>query len=154
LVVVAGAVVALPWSHDLDNQVSIKPQEMPVPPPEFSVPITGREFPQAREVEARYANPVPADTASEGRGAALFAVYCTPCHGARGEGMGPVIRKGFIPPPPLTGSLTRGRTDGYLYSYLRHGGAIMPPYAFALRPADAWDVVNHVRRLQRENPTP
>ncbi len=29
LVVAAGAVIALPWSHDLDNQISIKPQESP-----------------------------------------------------------------------------------------------------------------------------
>jgi len=153
-VVLAGGLVALPWTHDMDNQLSIKPQEMPVAPPEFSVPVTGREFPKGLAVEATYRNPQPADSAWLARGSALFAVYCTPCHGAQGEGLGPVVRKGFMPPPALTGPVTRARTDGYIYSYLRHGGAVMPPYAFALRPPDAWDVVNHVRRLQAENPTP
>jgi mono/diheme cytochrome c family protein len=154
-VVLTGGLIALPWTHDMDNQLTVKPQEMPVPPPEFSVPTTGREFAKSLAVEATYKNPQPADSASLARGSALFAIYCTPCHGARGEGMGAVVRKGFMPPPVLTGPLTRGRTDGYLYSYLRHGGAVMmPTYGFALRPPDAWDVVNHVRRLQAESPTP
>jgi mono/diheme cytochrome c family protein len=155
LVIAAGGVIAFPWSHDLDNQISIKPQESPVAPPEFSVPTTGREFPKDRALEAAFKNPVPADAASLVHGDSLFHTYCTPCHGQRGEGAGPVVRKGFMPPPPLTGSMTRARSDGYIYSYLRRGGLVaMPPYDFALRPHDAWDVVNYVRRLQAENPTP
>lgn len=150
----AGGLVALPWTHDMDNQIGIKPQEMPVAPPEFSVPTTGREFAKGLAVEAAYKNPQPADSASLARGGARFAIYCTPCHGAKGEGLGPVVRRGFMPPPVLTGPLTRGRADGYIYSNLRHGGAVMPTYGFALRPQDAWDVVNHVRKLQAENPTP
>jgi mono/diheme cytochrome c family protein len=149
-----GVVIALPWTHDLDNQISIKPQENPLPAPEFSVPITGREFRQPIEVEAKYANPVPADTASENRGSIHFATYCTPCHGPAGAGAGPVVKKGFLAPPNLTGSATRARTDGYMYSYIRHGGILMPSYGFALTQRDAWDVVNYLRKLQRENPAP
>lgn len=153
-VVAAGALVALPWTHDMDNQVSLKPQEMPIQPPEFSVPLRGREFPKGLAAEAAWRNPVAADSASVAHGRALYAVYCTPCHGQKGEGLGPVVRKGFMPPPPLTGPVTRGRSDGYIYSYLRHGGAVMPTYGFALSRRDAWDVVNYVRQLQAENPTP
>jgi mono/diheme cytochrome c family protein len=149
-----GVVIALPWTHDLDNQISIKPQENPLSPPEFSVPITGREFRQPIEIEATYANPVAADTSSENRGSIHFATYCTPCHGPAGAGAGMVVKKGFMAPPNLMGSVTRGRTDGYIYSYIRHGGVVMPPYGFALQSRDAWDVVNYLRNLQRENPAP
>ncbi len=138
----------------MEDQIAIKPQEMPVPPPEWSVPLTGREFPQPREIEATYVSPVPPDSQSVAHGEALFMIYCTPCHGPTGQGMGMVVQKGFMPPPALTGSVTRARSDGYIYSYLRHGGIIMPTYGFALHPRDAWDVVNYLRRLQRENPTP
>ena len=154
LVVITGVVVALPWSHDLDNQISIKPYEMPIPPPDYSVPVDGREFAKDRTIEAGFPNPIPVDSASEARGKAQFETFCTPCHGERGEGFGSVVKKGFMPPPLLTGSITRGRSDGYIYSYIRHGGVVMPAYGFGLRPNDAWDVVNYVRRLQRENPTP
>ncbi|MFC3212756.1 hypothetical protein [Novosphingobium panipatense] len=34
------------------------------------------------------------------RGQERYAIYCSVCHGARGEGDGPVVRRGF-PPPPL-----------------------------------------------------
>lgn len=152
-VAITGVVVAMPWSRDLDDQISIKPQERPIPPPEFSVPVDGREFAQAREIEQGYKNPVAADAASEERGKKLFETFCFPCHGMKGEGFGNVVKKGFTPPPQLTGSHTRGLTDGYIYSYVRHGGAIMPPYGFGLHPHDTWDVINYVRRLQRENPT-
>ena len=144
----AGVVVALPWTHDLDDQISLKPQELPIAPPEFSVPVTGREFAQPLDVEQTFANPVLADEASLARGERNFKIYCTPCHGADGKGAGEVVKKGFLAAPDLTSPTTLGRTDGYLYSYIRHGGAFMPPYAFALDPDQAWDVVNYVRHMQ------
>lgn len=143
-----GVVVALPWTHDLDNQISIKPQEMPIPPPEFSVPVQGKEFRQPLEVEQHYPNPVPADDASVARGERFFGIYCTPCHGADGRGGGEVVKRGFLAATDLTSQTAAGRSDGYIYSYIRHGGAFMPPYSFALQSNDAWDVVNYVRTMQ------
>lgn len=143
-----GVVVALPWTHDLDNQISIKPQEMPIPPPEFSVPVQGREFKQPLEIEQHLPNPVPADEASVARGQRNFQIYCTPCHGADGRGGGEVVKRGFLASSDLMGATAAGRSDGYLYSYIRHGGAFMPSYSFALQPEQAWDVVNYVRSMQ------
>jgi cytochrome c len=98
---------------------------------------------------------VAADSGSENRGQIQFETFCTPCHGQKGEGMGKVVQKGFLPPPMLTSSHTRGLSDGWIYSYIRHGGVVMmPPYGFGVRPKEAWDLVNYVRKLQRENPTP
>ena len=154
LIVGAGGVMAFPWTHDLDNQISIKPQEMPMAPPELSVPLTGRVFSKGLAVEAGYANPTPADSSSENRGQILFETFCFPCHNLHGEGMGPVVQKGFLPPPVLTAPVTRGRSDGYIHSYIRHGGSVMPSYAFGVSEKEAWDVVNYVRKLQREHPTP
>lgn len=144
----AGVVIALPWTHDLDNQTSIKPQEMPIAPPEFSVPVGGREFQQTLDVEKNLQNPNPADAASIERGAEDFRIYCTPCHGADGRGAGEVVKRGFVAASNLTGDVAIARSDGYIYSYIRHGGPLMPPYQFALRPNEAWDVVNFVRDMQ------
>jgi mono/diheme cytochrome c family protein len=149
-VLVAGTVIALPWTHDLDNQISIKPQEMAIPPPEHSVPVTGREIPKGLAVEAKYENPIPADEASVARGGKSFQVFCTPCHGATGEGGGEVVKRGFVAANNLLSEVSRGRTDGHIYSYIRHGGPIMPPYAFGLKPEEAWDVVNYVRYIQSQ----
>src|SRR3989338_10839835 len=32
------------------------------------------------------------------RGAYMFLSYCAPCHNKDGQGFGPVVKKGFIPP--------------------------------------------------------
>jgi mono/diheme cytochrome c family protein len=112
--------------------------------------VTGREFNKGLEVESKYENPIPADEASIARGEEKFGIFCTPCHGAGGGGAGPVVKRGFIAAAALTSETVRGRTDGYIYSYIRHGGAIMPSYSFGLRPEEAWDVVNYVRHLQSE----
>jgi mono/diheme cytochrome c family protein len=149
-VLIAGTVVALPWTHDLDNQPSIKPQEMVIPPPEFSVPVTGREFPKGLEVESKLQNPVPADEASIARGQANFEVFCTPCHGPTGEGGGEVVKRGFVAATNLLSEVSRGRSDGHIYSYIRNGGPLMPPYRFGLKPEEAWDLVNYVRHIQSQ----
>ena len=146
-----GLVIALPWSHDLDNQISIKPQELVIPPPEFSVPVQGREFKQPLEVEKNLINPIPADEASIARGAASYATFCTPCHGVDGTGAGEVVKRGFIAASSFLSEASKARTDGFMYSYIRHGGAIMPPYSFGLKPEEAWDVVNYLRSIQRQD---
>lgn len=94
----------------------------------------------------------PASTeASVARGDSLFHVVCWTCHGKTMVGDGPVTAK-FIPPPDLLGESTRGRTDGYIYMYMRHGGAIMPSYGNALSSHDAWSLVHYIRQQQKVSP--
>jgi mono/diheme cytochrome c family protein len=83
------------------------------------------------------------------RGEQLFAVYCTPCHGASGKGDGVVATK-YVPPADLTNpDLQKARTDGFWQNYLTAGGAIMPSYAEALSPEERWHVVNFLRTLAK-----
>jgi hypothetical protein len=66
-------------------------------------------------------------------------------------GDGPVAAK-FIPPPDLLAEGTRGRTDGFMYMYMRHGGAIMPSYGNVLSSRDAWSLVHYIRYMQKTSP--
>src|SRR5690349_11848753 len=72
-------------------------------------------------------NPTPLTEESWKRGEAKFKIMCTPCHGMLMKGDGMVASK-FMPPPDLLAIQTRGRTDGYMFSYIRHGGVVMPRY--------------------------
>lgn len=146
----ATGLVSLPWTHDLDYQISIKPQEMPLMPPEGVVPVTGTVDDGAKLDADRLVNPVVADTMSLRRGQNAYGTYCTPCHGATGIGDGPVAKSLPIPPVDLTrADLQSGRTDGALYHTIRHGNVIMPGYAYALTPERAWDVVHYIRTLKK-----
>jgi len=156
LVVVFGGLLALNvglrWSNDMFYTQRVTPGEMVFPMAPGSVARSGGElyYPkEAREEAATRKNPVPASPASVAKGGALFAIYCTLCHGASGKGDGLVAAK-FVSPPDITSAdLQKSRTDGYWHSYLTVGGAVMPAFGEALSPEERWDVVNYVRSLAR-----
>ncbi len=144
----ASLAYAFPWSRDMKDQPSIKPQEAPRRPAPGTVPREGWEAPLTRDEAGKaLRNPVPITRDSVEKGRRLFEIYCALCHGPGGKGMGPVATK-FIPPPDLTLPLFQQRTDGFIYGTIRNGGAVMPPYGEALSPIERWDLVNYLRSLQ------
>ena len=147
---VLGLNVVYRWTHNMSTSQRVTPGEMVFSMPSGAVARTGSELvyaKEAREAAAARRNPVPSTPESVAKGGALFAIYCTPCHGASGKGDGLVAAK-FVPPPDLTNlDLQKTRTDGYWQSYLSVGGAVMPSYGEALTPEERWHVVNYVRTL-------
>jgi mono/diheme cytochrome c family protein len=138
------------WTNNMFETQRVMPQERVFAMPPGTVPRGGGELvipKEERELAAARRNPVAATPESIGRGGALYAVYCTPCHGPGGKGDGLVTPK-FVPPPDLTNAdLQKGRTDGYWQSYLTVGGAVMPSYGEALTSEERWHVVNFLRTL-------
>lgn len=124
-------------------------------PDSLTVPSIGRD--PYRDDMAPYDVAAPkmvapaSDDASVARGDSLFHTVCWTCHGKTLIGDGPVTAK-FIPPPDLLAEGTRQRSDGYIYMYMRHGGAIMPAYGNALSSRDAWSIVHYIRHMQKVSP--
>jgi len=99
---IPSAAYAWPWSQDMMNQPSIKPQkpvemdgklEM-VPFPKRSIPVGG--FPTKihnRDEAKDLKNPTPPSEASIGRGRNLFRIYCSACHGLTGGANSPVTQR-------------------------------------------------------------
>jgi mono/diheme cytochrome c family protein len=95
-------------------------------------------------------NPFQAtDRAAVERGALVFANFCQPCHGADAKGVGPVVKHGFPPPPPLSRSQTQDKTDAQLFQVVTNGVQTMPPYGPLLSREDRWKVILHVRSFRR-----
>jgi S-disulfanyl-L-cysteine oxidoreductase SoxD len=144
--------VGIRWSDDMFYTQRVMIGEMVFSMPPGSMARSGSElyYPkEAREAAAARRNPVAATPESIKRGAELFTVYCTPCHGSTGKGDGLVAAK-FVPAADLTNpDLQKVRTDGYWQSYLGAGGAVMPSYGEALSPEERWDVVNFLRTLAK-----
>ena len=141
--------------RDMRWSVVIVPQKVSMRLPDTaSVATVGREPDPGRDVlAATLVNPTaPADLdSSVARGERRFAVTCTPCHGKSMAGDGAAAAL-FMPPPDLLAQVTRQRTDGFLYSYIRHGGIVMPSYGAQVTQKEAWDVINHIRHLQKVSP--
>jgi mono/diheme cytochrome c family protein len=84
-------------------------------------------------------------------GDTLYGTYCSVCHGAVGDGKGPVGPR--IGAPSLLTARARAYSDGYVYSLIRYGRGVMPRYGDKVYlPADRWAIVNHLRKLQEAAP--
>jgi len=145
---------AWPWSMDMANQISVKPQESvdPANPgmapfPKRSVPVAGTTvFVKDQDAAEKLVNPIPADEKSVAKGAQLFAIYCVPCHGKSGTGDGYVGAKLILRPFDLTSERLQGLPDGHIFGMMTFGGGVMPIYANDLSPTERWHVVNYVRK--------
>jgi len=147
--------------RDMRATVGFVPQQTYLKAPDsLSVPTTGKELwnpdpamqlAERTRLEKSFVNSQAADDSSIARGQRKFMRTCVPCHGASLQGNGPVAAK-YIPPPDLLAAMTRGRTDGFIYAYIRHGGAVMPSYGALVTAHEANDLINYIRREQKTNP--
>lgn len=146
--------------RDMRRTVALMPQKVSNRAPDsLTVPVGGwgdRLTDEAlmndrEKATASLVNPIAADDSSIARGSREFIRMCVPCHGKTAAGDGPVAAL-FMPPPDLMAEATRTRTDGFIFSYIRHGGVVMPRYGQSVSAKEAWDLVNYVRHEQRLNP--
>ena len=145
--------------RDMRKSIVVIPQHtVMLAPAPGAVPTVGAErtfglegIELATKLSETLANPVAADDSSIVRGERKFMRLCSPCHGRTLAGDGPVAAL-FMPPPDLLAEPTRQRRDGYIFSYIRHGGAVMPPYGAQTTAEEAWNVVNYVRHMQKTSP--
>jgi mono/diheme cytochrome c family protein len=161
------------WFHlsyypirDMRATVVLNPQKVATRAPDpQSVPIEGRDV-AADFLRDSTKNPVDLATLLAGkitdpttgssdssiaRGERKFMKTCIPCHGISMAGDGPVAQF-FVPPPDLLAEPTRQRRDGYIFSYIRHGGALMPSYGAQVTAAEAWDLIHFIRYKQKVSP--
>ena len=158
LLTVPAMAQAWPWSKDMSEQISIKPQESvdPAHPgmanyPKHIVPVPGTTvYVENKAAAAKMKNPVAATQKSLEFGGKMFGIYCTPCHGYKGKGDGLVGRKLMIQPFNLTDARSRGLSDGYIFGMMTFGGVVMPSYANDLSPKERWNVVNYVRHVLQQ----
>lgn len=128
-----GEALAWPWSTDMMNQQSIKPQEKITPYPARSVPVSG--IPSSawadRDATQDLVNPHPATPQNLAQGKMLFKVYCAACHGLTGRAESEVVKRG-MPANDLTDERVQvDLSEGWIFGTITFGSAVMPPYGQA-----------------------
>ena len=155
LVIVILAAIVLLWAYDvikipfptnMANQVSTAYLQGPrlAAPPE-AVPIQGPVLINGEPAS----EPLPATADSLQRGQVLFNINCMMCHGAQGQGNGPLA--GFFTPGPadLTSSDVQNLPPQQIFLVITEGKGIMPSIAENLSPSERWDVINYVLSLNK-----
>ncbi|MCA9858739.1 MAG: DUF4149 domain-containing protein [Thermomicrobiales bacterium] len=91
-------------------------------------------------------NPVAATGDSVSRGSALFQANCLACHGATGNGDGPLSEGMFPPPADFSAPHTRVHSDGQLFDWIRNGKTDTDMPAFStLTDEEIWDLINYIQ---------
>ena len=158
LLAVPSVGLTLPWDKDMQDQPTLKPQEMLVAVNSSSVPASGKDrySPPADIIELVRArldagrtlvNPIAKSPASVARGREMYERHCLLCHGEQGRGNGPVGLK-FVPQPmELNLDYVQLQPDGQVYYTISHGSIAMPAYWQAILPEDRWHLVNFVKEV-------
>ncbi len=151
---------------DMFNQISIKPQEeggmktFPI----GSVSIGGKVFEdpadrfavQVKQIVVGTSTPNPAPVSAESleNGKAIFNTYCIVCHtdtrklDQNGFADSKLNKLGMIAPALV--AITHQFRDGYIFSKVRYGGAVMPSLGNQTTDEERWNVVNYIRELEKQ----
>jgi mono/diheme cytochrome c family protein len=148
---------AWPWSTDMVNQPSIKPQEGAMMPfPGRSIPVGGIMTEVANREEAKpLTSPIQPSAANLAEGRTLFRIYCAACHGLTGKADSPVAGK--IGAIRLDDDyVQKTLTEGWIFGTITFGSYVMPAYGKPqarddgrgsndLSVEERWQVVNYLR---------
>jgi mono/diheme cytochrome c family protein len=149
----------------MDDQPKVRPQtaspffydgasmRQPVP---GTVPIGGLQedaaFFTGKGADGQFVATIPhaVDEALLERGRQRYAIYCQPCHDARGDGKGILFQRGNVPTATFHQDKVLQYPDGQIFDVITNGVGLMPAYRWPIPPADRWAIVAYVRELQRE----
>jgi Cytochrome C oxidase, cbb3-type, subunit III len=98
------------------------------------------------ELATEFPFPVTRDVVE--RGQHRFNIYCSPCHGLIGDGLGAVVQRGFQRPPSYHIERLRAAPVGHFYNVITHGKGRMYSFNDRIPPDDRWAIASYIRALQ------
>lgn len=116
-------------------------------PPRGTVPDGAVAF-EAPAPEAALAPP-PVTLALIERGRDRYQIFCTPCHGAAGDGRGPVVLRGFPAAPDFHDPRIANASGRQLFAAVSNGYGVMYGFGDRVSARDRWAIVLYVRSLER-----
>jgi len=79
-------------------------------------------------------------------GKKLYGIFCTHCHGDKGDGNGHLVQIEKFPPVPSYAS--REVTAGSIYHVIMYGKGLMGSHASQLSNDERWEIVRYVQNLR------
>ncbi len=152
----------LAYNPDQPNNNFKNGQTAQTPPPNTD-PIGFVKYEYANTKEGYEAagknlvNPLPLTKENLLSGKHYFTVFCSPCHGDKGDGKGHLVQiEKFSGVPAYHGDAASSRgglmkdlTAGKIYHTIMYGLNNMGSHASQLSPEERWKVVMYVQQLQK-----
>ena len=82
------------------------------------------------------------------RGQERFNIYCSPCHGQLGNGLGMIVQRGFKQPPSYHIDRLRQAPIGHFFDVISNGFGAMSEYKAQVSVNDRWAIAAYIRALQ------
>jgi mono/diheme cytochrome c family protein len=98
--------------------------------------------------------PLPLTAELLQRGQERYGIFCSPCHGLQGDGLGMVALRGMKHPPSYHQERLRQEPNGYIYDVVTNGFGAMYGYSAQIPPQDRWAIIAYLRALQLSRNAP
>lgn len=141
----------VPLFNDHNNMTALWPASGTVPRTD-EIELLPWEFANTNEGYNKALNITrsPLDPANRAKdlelGEKLYGQVCAACHGAEGDGQGPIVKSKAYGGVPTYGE--RDVTVGSVYHVIMYGKNAMGSYAPQLEPVDRWRVAEYVMKLK------
>ena len=93
--------------------------------------------------------PLPVTEQLLARGQQRYAINCTPCHGASGDGKGITSKYNMLAMANFHDARLVKMPDGEMFNTIAYGKNLMGGYAANISITDRWAIVAYVRALER-----
>ena len=164
---ICGAILLASCAENMRNDGRIKPYEpnpagggisqQPIDPNAVARSQTADfALEQGKDAGGNLVTTFPVDVTTEvvQRGQARYNVYCTPCHGAQGDGKGLITNFGMPAPPSYQDAQLLSAPVGHFFDVITNGKGKMYSYASRISVSDRWAIVAYVRALQKNPQAP
>lgn len=102
----------------------------------------------AEAAGAELKNPLEPTEVNLAQGKVLYTRFCSPCHGAEGDGQGLVGIK-YKGVPSYTAGRVATLPEGHIYYVIANGRGRMMPHGSQVNPTERWKIVLYVQQLQK-----
>ena len=156
IVVMIGAACYLLFTGPrMKEQPHIRAYQTRVPElPKGVVPVTSAPGLPSAEEAMTLTNPLAATPENLARGKTYFGYYCAFCHGASGQGDGPVGQSYVPAPTNLASARVQSCSDGQHLRAMLTGIGHAPVLERVVPPEHRWYMVLYVRTLASSSAAP
>jgi len=112
-------------------------------PYEFENSVEGYQI-----AKAQLTNPLPYSEENLAAGQQLYTIYCSVCHGDKGDGKGILVDREKILGVPRYDDIGRAISEGSIYHVMYNGLNTMGSYASQTSIKERWQIDHYVMKLK------